>query len=198
MPKTPQKISTYLEFRYFNPHGDKRYMYLKFDDLHTPLAFILNLLKILPKHKWKSSTKIVAGDVIIESEDLEDIMEADETLASGWDMPEPYPTQIAQIAGKKLTTKQSKLAARMDRYDEDGRLINNSGPKPKKSSAKKPNSDLVSLAEIAEQTGLNPKSIRATLRKHRVERKYGTWHFDEHEASRIVKLLEKENDRAKH
>lgn len=137
-------------------------------------------------HQWASSTEIELHgpqDITIRCEQLEDIMEHEDTPAeAAWQLPTPYPAYVA--------------ALRRDAPPEH-RISNNPDDGPRKpqrrSSAKKPRvakpGGLVPISDIAGSLNIEPRVARAALRKAKIEKPNHGWAWAEDEVDSIKEAI---------
>jgi hypothetical protein len=139
-----------------------------------PLSWLFTYLSNDREVRWVSSTHVMLGDISVHSEHLEDIAEytlkGDEKL---WHPQEPYASQWARIAsGQAITVKREPKKERE--------------PKVERPSKEKPTGDVITLADLCSELGIDGSKARQKLRAKNIAKPYA-WNKDEAEA--IKKIL---------
>lgn len=214
-PAFPQagNISAKHEIR-FDKVGGKRSIHLFASDYSA--SRFLDLVLKGRSHEYEIENKIVTDFCVITGTTLGQVMDYKETKAEReWRMPEPYTTYIGMIRGdvpgygteetkadkspKKKKKKKEKKAIpdkpALNKPPKRGKKTVEKKTvekkKKKKGIAKKASGE-VTLAQICEEEGWEPRKVRAVLRKLKVEKPGASWTWTDEEADKVVAKIDKE------
>lgn len=129
--------------------------------------------------RWLSSSRFEAGELTISSEELEDIVEEEETI----ELPHPYPALAAQAAGRR---PEASDAPPVDTSSDQHRAPSARPSASLRPKTKRPAAS-TSLADLAHTLNLTPQAARRILRARGVDKPYA-WTTPE-DIERITSLL---------
>jgi hypothetical protein len=171
-PSAPSRLAKHVVYCEL---GHRRYVE-SFTDPRTARAFVDLVLKG-EKFKWKSTTTIAAKDgvLVITSALLEELMEMKEP--KGVELPEPIPNHVEAF----LLGHWPKKGARSS-VDGDEDHDKNAGPGGKSKAKSSPVGKArvvapgeVSLAELCETGGWEPRAVRIAMRREKWQKPEGGW-----------------------
>jgi hypothetical protein len=142
--------------------------------------------------KWINNRVIeVENGVRIKSDQLEEIMEYEMPARyEEWDFPPHETNKLRQIAMSSTDIEK----AREERRPKNPATGEPLPPRIKKErgATREMRKGLVTVQQICEELGIDPREARGFFRKRKLEKPAVGWAFDEGRANEIRKMLEKE------
>lgn len=174
IPSSPRRPPTHsLEFREMSTRNMAAH---GFCTAAAAKSFFDLVVQYMPdeKPRWKDDHSIILGSLEVRSDKLEEILEEAHVV----ELPYPYPSFAARIAGKEVR-------AFIAPAEPTRQKLKDRAEAPRKKSP----SGSTSAADIATELGLRASVARRILRKEGVTKPY-TW-TDQADIDRITALLKK-------
>lgn len=129
---------------------------------------------------------VVFGDIDIKSDQLKAILDHQYTKAEeAFELPAPYPADIERfLYGDRMNRE-------LPRTDEGGNVVKPERVKkePVERKPKVDRTDKITVQQLAEEAGIDPRDARAALRKAKIAKPDGGWLGDEEWAKTIRPVL---------
>jgi hypothetical protein len=191
-PSSPRRLPTH----YVSITCGKRYHSETFSAAYAARAFVDHVVGD-QAYKWLSHTKIrTEEDVIVESPQLEDIIEHDLTPAEKeWSISdEDKRTIFYVVTGRRLRIRPFNDKKMYESVADPKRVVQTIRDNPMGPSfaISKPNG-LVSIGDICARIGMDPSKARRTLRASTqlAHQARGRWAWPDSEVDAIIKILKK-------
>jgi hypothetical protein len=141
--------------------------------------------EVEPSHLDPDRT-MTFGDIDIRSEQMQAILDHQYSKAEEeWELQAPYPEQIDNFLHGGPMSKE------LEHRDPSGNVVKPERkvrePKPVKERIDR--SAFITVQQLAEEAGIDPRDARAALRKAKVEKPAGGWLGDETWAKEIRVIL---------
>jgi hypothetical protein len=184
-PSSPRRLPTH----FIGITCGKRYHSETFSAAYAARAFVDHVVGD-QAYKWLSHTKIrTEEDVIVESPQLEDIIEHDLTPAEKeWSISdEDKRTIFYVVTGRRLRIRPFNDKKMYDSVAEPIKAI-----QQERIRKESPNG-LVSIADICARIGMDPTKARRALRASTqlAHQAKGRWAWPESEVDAIIKIIKK-------
>jgi hypothetical protein len=182
-PSSPRRLPT----QYVSVTCGKRYHSETFAATYAARAFVDHVVGD-QAYKWLSHTKIrTEEDVIVESPQLEDIIEHDLTPAEeAWSLSDQCKRTIFYVVtGRRLRVRPFNDKKMYDSVAE---------PAIQQERIRRESPDgLVSIGDICARIGMDPSKARRTLRASTqlAHQARGRWAWPDSEVDAIIKILKK-------
>lgn len=141
------------------------------------------------KFEWVGDHRMERDDgvILIHSEQLKEIMGHKMTAEEkAWELPRPYPNYAYQILNGRWSDDQRPV------IEAKPSTRPATTPQPKKEKTPRPSKDgLVTIGEISEQMGINPREARGVLRKTNTPKPSEGWAWPSDEVDGIKAIIKK-------
>lgn len=196
-PAAPTRIA---KFGFTFYRDGEFHSYLNFHACYAAARFINSVINGQP-YTWvnDSTITIPKTNVTIKADsftEMEKVIEhEDNAEESQWNLSSPYTGYVQMIIGRLGTISGHPLGSTEDNdyHRSTNEQIKKAPQRVKKAppARKQPSSGIITAAILADELSIDPRHLRAALRKAELVKPEGGWQWDRTQANTVIEQIKK-------
>lgn len=170
------------------PDEHRRTHAVIFEDPSQAKTWLMKFLGTHPHHREAKFIKLEDLNMVINSDQLEEILAAEDT---SWQLPDQYAQWILRFKYGSWDEDHSKKEEEVETVKEDGTVVKEKKPKaPKEAKPKRAGKPegYITIGEWCEKWKIKPLHARTCLRASDLEKPEYGWAFDPKDEKKIKKI----------